>query len=127
MAAARPNASPTSRHSAATVFAIAWPLRTRLERRPLALMWLVIGLLAIGRFLEFFLRSDSADLALGLEIAQWTSLALLAATAAGAWLTLGPARNRLAPPGTAEAEPAPFAAEEGHTETPMSGHTPARP
>jgi phosphatidylglycerol---prolipoprotein diacylglyceryl transferase len=73
---------------AAIVFAIAWPLRRRL-RRPLALTWLVIALFAVGRFFEFFLRSDSADLALGLEIAQWTSLVLLAVAAAGAWLTLG--------------------------------------
>jgi phosphatidylglycerol:prolipoprotein diacylglycerol transferase len=72
---------------AAIVFAIAWPLRKRLKR-PLALMWLVIALFAAGRFFEFFLRSDSADLALGLETAQWTSLALLAVVAAGAWLTL---------------------------------------
>jgi phosphatidylglycerol:prolipoprotein diacylglycerol transferase len=71
----------------AIVFAIVWPLRTRLQR-PLALMWLMLALLATGRFLEFFLRSDSADLAFGLEIAQWTSLALLAVVAAGAWLTL---------------------------------------
>jgi phosphatidylglycerol---prolipoprotein diacylglyceryl transferase len=69
------------------VFAIIWPLRKRL-RRPLALMWLMLALFAIGRFFEFFLRSDSADLALGLEIAQWTSLALLAVATAGAWLTL---------------------------------------
>jgi len=73
---------------ATIVFAIAWPLRKRLEGRPLALMWLVIALFAVGRFIEFFARSDSADLALGLEIAQWTSLALLAVAAAGAWLTL---------------------------------------
>jgi phosphatidylglycerol:prolipoprotein diacylglycerol transferase len=73
---------------AAIVFAIAWPLRKRLKR-PLALMWLVIALFAVGRFFEFFLRSDSADLALGLEIAQWTSLALLAIAGAGAWLTRG--------------------------------------
>jgi phosphatidylglycerol:prolipoprotein diacylglycerol transferase len=71
---------------AAIVFAIAWPLRKRLKR-PLALMWLVIALFAIGRFFEFFLRSDSADLALGLEIAQWMSLVLLVVAAAGAWLT----------------------------------------
>ena len=77
---------------AAIVFAIAWPLRKRLKR-PLALMWLVIALFAVGRFLEFFLRSDSADLALGLEIAQWTSLALLAVAGAGAWLTLRPRRS----------------------------------
>jgi phosphatidylglycerol:prolipoprotein diacylglycerol transferase len=71
----------------AIVFAIAWPLRKRLTQ-PLALMWLVIGLFAIGRFFEFFARSDSDDLALGLEVAQWTSLALLLAAIAGAWLTL---------------------------------------
>ena len=40
-------------------------------------MWLMLALLALGRFFEFFLRSDSADLALGLETAQWTSLLLL--------------------------------------------------
>ena len=74
---------------AAIVLAIAWPLRRRLERRPLALMWLVVALLAAGRFFEFFLRSDSEDLALGLEIAQWTSLGLVAVAAAGAWLTYG--------------------------------------
>jgi phosphatidylglycerol:prolipoprotein diacylglycerol transferase len=73
------------------VFAIAWPLRKRLKR-PLALMWLVVALLAVGRFLQFFVRSDSADLALGLETAQWTSLAVLAVAAAGAWFTLGPRR-----------------------------------
>ncbi len=71
---------------ALVVFAIAWPLRKRLTR-PLALTWLVIALFAVGRFFEFFLRSDSADLAFGLEIAQWTSLGLLAVAAAGAWLT----------------------------------------
>jgi prolipoprotein diacylglyceryltransferase len=48
----------------------------------------VLALLSVGRFFEFFLRSDSADLALGLEIAQWTSLVLLAVAAAGAWLTV---------------------------------------
>lgn len=69
------------------VFAIVWPLRRRLLR-PLSMMWLVVALLAIGRFVEFFVRSDSPDLALGLEIAQWTSLALLAAAALGAWWTL---------------------------------------
>ena len=73
---------------AAIVFAIAWPLRKRLKR-PLSLMWLVIALFAVGRFFEFFVRSDSADLALGLEIAQWTSLLLLAVAAGGAWLTVG--------------------------------------
>jgi phosphatidylglycerol:prolipoprotein diacylglycerol transferase len=80
----------------AIVFAIVWPLRKRLHR-PLALMWLMLVLLALGRFFEFFLRSDSADLALGLETAQWTSVLILAIAAAGAWLTLrrqpAPARH----------------------------------
>jgi phosphatidylglycerol:prolipoprotein diacylglycerol transferase len=84
---------------AALVFAIAWPLRKRLKR-PLALMWLVIALFAVGRFFEFFLRSDSADLALGLEIAQWTSLLLLGGAIVGAWLTL---RDRPAARGRARA------------------------
>jgi phosphatidylglycerol:prolipoprotein diacylglycerol transferase len=83
---------------AAIVYAIAWSLRKRL-RRPLALMWLVIALFAVGRFSEFFLRSDSADLALGLEVAQWTSLGLLAVAGAGAWLTLGRRGSERAPPG----------------------------
>jgi len=72
---------------AAIVFAIAWPLRKRLKQ-PLALMWLVIALFGVGRFFEFFLRSDSAEITLGLETAQWTSLVLLGVAAAGAWLTL---------------------------------------
>jgi phosphatidylglycerol---prolipoprotein diacylglyceryl transferase len=79
------------------VFAIAWPLRRRLERRPLALVWLVIALFAVGRFFEFFVRSDSADLALGLEIAQWTSLLMLAVAAGGAWATLGHGATRAHP------------------------------
>ena len=69
--------------------AIVWPLRKRLKPWPLALMWLMLALLALARFFEFFLRSDSGDLALGLETAQWTSLLLLAITVVGAGLTLG--------------------------------------
>jgi phosphatidylglycerol:prolipoprotein diacylglycerol transferase len=41
------------------VFAIAWPLRKRLSR-PLSAVWTVLALLAVTRFLEFFVRSDSA-------------------------------------------------------------------
>lgn len=55
-------------------------------------MWLVIALLAAGRFVEFFARSDSDTVALGLEAAQWTSLGLLGAAMAGTWITLGRAR-----------------------------------
>jgi phosphatidylglycerol:prolipoprotein diacylglycerol transferase len=71
---------------AAAIFAFVWPLRHRL-RRPGDLAWLVLGLFAIGRFIEFFVRSDSPPLALGLNIAQWTSLALAVAAALGWTLT----------------------------------------
>jgi phosphatidylglycerol:prolipoprotein diacylglycerol transferase len=71
----------------AVVFAIVWPLRKRLTQ-PMLMMWTVIGLLSAGRFVEFFVRSDSETLALGLETAQWTSLLLMVVAAAGAWTTL---------------------------------------
>lgn len=58
------------------IFAVIWPLRRRL-RRPTALAWTVLALLAAGRFVEFFFRSDSDPLALGLVTAQWTSVVLL--------------------------------------------------
>ena len=72
---------------AAAIFAIVWPLRHRL-RRPGDLAWLVLGLFAAGRFFEFFLRSDSPQLALGLSNAQWTSIVLLAVVIAGRMLTV---------------------------------------
>jgi phosphatidylglycerol:prolipoprotein diacylglycerol transferase len=71
----------------AIVFAVVWPLRKRLSE-PTSAMWTVIGLLAAGRFGEFFLRPDSDTLALGLETAQWTSLLLIVVSLAGAWFTL---------------------------------------
>ena len=79
----------------AIVFAIVWPLRHRVVG-PTAMTWLVIALLATGRFVEFFVRSDSDTVALGLETAQWTSVALILAAALGAWLKLG--RPRAAKP-----------------------------
>jgi len=68
-------------------FAITLALHRRLRAWPTAMVWLVMALLAIGRFVEFFVRSDSATTALGLETAQWTSLGLLVIAAAGAWAT----------------------------------------
>ena len=53
------------------------------------MMWLVIALLSVGRFVEFFVRSDSDTVAQGLETAPLTSVGLLAFAAVGAWLTLG--------------------------------------
>ncbi len=52
-------------------------------RRPGDLAWAVVGLFAFGRFFEFFLRSDSPELALGLSNAQWTSAVLVAAALIG--------------------------------------------
>lgn len=72
---------------AALIFAIVWPLRNRFERAG-TLAWLVLGLFAFGRFFEFFLRSDSPQLALGLDNAQWTSIVLLVVVIAGWWVTM---------------------------------------
>jgi phosphatidylglycerol:prolipoprotein diacylglycerol transferase len=69
------------------IFAIVWPLRGRLAQ-PLMIMWLVIALFGAGRFAEFFARSDSEDIALGLNYAQWSSLLLVGAAALGAFVTL---------------------------------------
>jgi phosphatidylglycerol:prolipoprotein diacylglycerol transferase len=65
------------------VFAVVWPMRNRI-RTPTMLVWLVIGLIGAGRFVEFFWRSDSDAVALGLNSAQWTSLALVVAAVGGA-------------------------------------------
>jgi phosphatidylglycerol:prolipoprotein diacylglycerol transferase len=81
------------------VFTVVWAFRRRL-RRPSAMMWLVLALLGAGRFAEFFARSDSETVALGLEVAQWTSLALIASAAVGAWVTLARPRHRDRPPGS---------------------------
>jgi len=75
------------------LFAVVWPLRHRLAH-PGDLAWLVLGLLAVGRFLEFFLRSDSPNLALGLDNAQWTSVALLVIVLAGRTVTTGSVGRR---------------------------------
>jgi phosphatidylglycerol:prolipoprotein diacylglycerol transferase len=62
------------------MLALIWPLRHRF-RRPGLLFWTVIALYAAGRFAMFFYRSDSDGVALGLNGAQFTSLALLAIAA----------------------------------------------
>ena len=58
------------------VFAIVWPLRHRL-RRPTEVMWLVVGLIGLGRFFEFFARDDSEVILAGLSSAQLTSLGIV--------------------------------------------------
>ena len=67
---------------ALAMFAVVWPLRHRLRRHG-SLLWTVIGLYGAGRFLMFFVRSDSTDLVLGLSFTQWISLAMVAVAALG--------------------------------------------
>ncbi|MEP6893102.1 MAG: prolipoprotein diacylglyceryl transferase [Gaiellaceae bacterium] len=74
-------------------FAIVLALRHRL-RQPLAMVWLVIALMSAGRFAEFFVRSDSETVGLGLETAQWTSIVLIVVAAVGLVVT---ARKRRRP------------------------------
>ena len=81
------------------ILAIVWPLRHRL-RRPMQLLWLVLLLFAVGRFLEFFVRSDSPELALGLSNAQWTSIALAIVSVVGLWAV----SHRRQAPGPADPE-----------------------
>ncbi|MGH2954220.1 MAG: prolipoprotein diacylglyceryl transferase [Solirubrobacterales bacterium] len=69
------------------MLAVIWPLRHRF-RRPGLLFWAVIALYSAGRFAMFFYRSDSDQVALGLNGAQWTSLALLALAVLAVWLIL---------------------------------------
>jgi len=80
---------------ATVIFVLVWPLRHRL--RAGSLTWLVVALFSFGRFFEFFARSDSPELALGLNNAQWTSLGLLVAALVGWWLTMKRSRHPLDP------------------------------
>jgi phosphatidylglycerol---prolipoprotein diacylglyceryl transferase len=82
--------SATAYHSGAfyeilvalAMFAIVWPLRRRV-RTPGLLLCSVVGLYATGRFVIFFYRDDTDDLAV-LNAAQWTSVALVALAGAAA-------------------------------------------
>jgi hypothetical protein len=77
------------------VLAITWPLRDRL-RAPTAMVWLVLAPFSAGRFVEFFLRSDSPAGPLALTTAQWTSVAIFAfaVAAAGRLLVISSRRDR---------------------------------
>lgn len=77
------------------LLAAIWPLRHRFAR-PGTLLATVVAGYSAGRFLMFFYRSDSDTLALGLNGAQWTSLALLGAALLGLL-----AARRAQPPPTA--------------------------
>ena len=79
-------------------FVIAALLLRRLRPVPTATVWLVMALLAIGRFVEFFVRSDSATGWLGLETAQWTSLAIILLAAVGAVWAVRRARATMGSP-----------------------------
>lgn len=71
---------------ALAIAAVIWLLRDRLKR-PGQMLWTVVGLFAVGRFVMFFYRVDSDTLALGLNTSQWISLALAAVAAGGLWVT----------------------------------------
>ena len=79
------------------MFALVWPLRHRF-RRPLTLLWAVVGLYGAGRFVMFFYRADSEPLGLGLDEAQWTSVGLVAVAAIGAWAARRPRPPRAGEP-----------------------------
>ena len=65
------------------MLAVIWPLRHRFKA-PTQLLWVVVAAYAAGRFVIFFFRDDSDELALGLSNGQWTSLALIAVSLAAA-------------------------------------------
>ena len=67
------------------MLAIIWPLRHRFNA-PTQLLWVVVAAYAAGRFVIFFFRDDSDELAWGLSNGHWTSLALLGVSLAGALL-----------------------------------------
>lgn len=73
-------------------FVVVLALRHRL-RQPLAMVWLVFGLMSAGRFVEFFVRSDSDTVALGLETAQWTSIVLMLVAAVGMFVSIRKGRR----------------------------------
>lgn len=67
------------------MLAVVWPLRHRFKA-PTQLLWVVVAAYAAGRFVIFFFRDDSDELAAGLSNGQWTSLALVALSLAAAAL-----------------------------------------
>jgi phosphatidylglycerol:prolipoprotein diacylglycerol transferase len=69
---------------AIAMLGLLWPLRSRF-REPTSMLWAVIGLYGVGRFLMFFVREDSDEVLIGLSSAQLTSIALVAIAVAGAW------------------------------------------
>jgi phosphatidylglycerol---prolipoprotein diacylglyceryl transferase len=79
-------------------------------RRPGQLLFLVVGLYAIGRFVMFFYRADSDPLVLGFDTSQCISLAIALASAIGFWsVTRGRDGDRL----EAQGAPPPAGAEHG--------------
>ncbi len=83
---------------AVLMLALIWPLRHRF-RRPTMLLWTVVALYGLGRFVMFFYREDAETLMLGLSDAQWTSVALVAIAGLGAlWARGSIGRLRGAPP-----------------------------
>jgi len=65
---------------------IVWWIARRV-RTPGAVLWSVVGLYGAGRFAMFFYRSDSETIAVGLNAAQFVSVAVVAVAVAGTWWT----------------------------------------
>jgi phosphatidylglycerol:prolipoprotein diacylglycerol transferase len=80
---------------ALAMLALLWPLRHRF--RPGVLLALTIASYSAGRFVMFFFRDDAEELALGLDTAQWVSIALLFVAAGTAVRAKEGARARSAP------------------------------
>lgn len=83
----------------AAVLAIIILVARRGLSRPGQVFWVVLGLYSLGRFLIFFIVQDVPVVALGLRQAQWTSLGLVLASAAGLIATVvRPSLSRPSPP-----------------------------
>lgn len=65
------------------ILAVIWPLRHQFKT-PTQLLWVVVAAYAAARFVIFFFRDDSDELALGLSNGHWTSLALIAVSSTAA-------------------------------------------
>ena len=68
------------------MLAVIWPLRHQFKA-PTQLLWIVVAAYAAGRFVIFFFRDDSDELAAGLSNGHWTSLALIALAMAAALIS----------------------------------------
>jgi len=110
------------------MLAVLWPLRNRF-RRPTTLLWTTVAAYSGGRFVMFFWRSDTTGFAFGLNVAQVTSLALLAVALIGLWWARRsrPERRRTGPPYPGPDAPARFAGRARAASRPVARSEAVRP